>query len=142
MWLVTASGLDAHDYGGLVFKPDRQPGQAKSQASLNGAWDETIKQVLKPLQPGLTSLALAGAHLPEIGMELADEKGKVVADGELAWTEAKLVILRDDQADLAEAWQSQGWTALLLEASLADIGGIEWPSVVASHLGLTLHNKE
>jgi DEAD/DEAH box helicase domain-containing protein len=140
-WLVTALGLDAHDYGGLVFKSDGQPNQPAYLASLNGAWEDALKQVLNPLEAGLTSLALAGANLPEIGMELADEKGKIVADGELAWIEAKLVILRDDQADMAEAWQSQGWTVLLLEPSLDVIGNIEWPAVVAPHLGLNLHNK-
>lgn len=142
MWLVTASGLDAHDYGGLVFTQSNQPGQPGSQAPLNGAWEEVLKQVLQPHQAGVKAMAMAGAELPVIGMELADEKGVVVADSEICWASPKLVVLRNDQADMAEAWHLQGWKTLVLDELLTEIGGAEWSAVVAKHLGLNLPNKE
>lgn len=142
MWLVTASGLDAHDYDGLISVQVDQPTQATSQPSLNGAWEEVLKQTLKPLHAGVSALAIAGAEPPEIGMELADEKGRVVADGELCWVEHKLVVLRDDQADMADTWRAYGWTTLVLNESLSEIAGSEWSTVVATHLGLNPPNKE
>ena len=76
-----------------------------------------------------------------LGTELADEKGKVLADAELTWVDQKLALLRSDQADLAEAWQAAGWTAQVLDDKLATIQGQPWLVVVAEALGLTLKNE-
>lgn len=143
MWLVTSSGLDGHDYYGLPSSAAGQPTKPSSvQPSLGGAWEQVLKQTMKPLQPGLAALGNAGATLPEIGMELADDRGRVIADGELCWLAEKLAVLRDDQTDMADTWQSQGWTALVLNDSLVEIAGVDWEVAVASKLGLSLLNKE
>jgi DEAD/DEAH box helicase domain-containing protein len=139
MWLVSASGLDAHDYKALANAVN-DPQVAT--ATLEAAWEGVIKQTLKPVHAGLIALAHSGAVPPDIGMELADEQGKVVADSELSWMGTKLVVLRADQADLAGAWQSQGWTALVLDESLDAISGADWVGVVAPLLGVNLPNKE
>jgi DEAD/DEAH box helicase domain-containing protein len=76
-------------------------------------------------------------------MELADEKGKVLADAELTWVGEKLAVLRPDQNDLIEVWQAAGWTVDLLDDALVSIQGQPWQVSVASRLGLTLEkNKE
>lgn len=75
-------------------------------------------------------------------MELANEKGKVVAEGELCWVEHKLAVLRDDQAEMADDWKAQGWTVLVLNESLSEMDGQPWPQAVAQQLGLTWNEKE
>lgn len=142
MWLVTASGLDALDYSGLKLKASASPAQPSSHGALNAAWEDVIKQVLTPMQAGMHLLAQAGAQPPEVGTELADEKGKVVADAELCWAAEKLVLLRDDQADLFDNWSQQGWAVLVMDETTTKIGDQEWAAAVAKRLNLALSNKE
>ena len=98
---------------------------------------------LSCLSSGLKALARAGATLPDVGMELADEKGRVLADAELAWVNEKLALLRPDQEDLVDAWKAAGWTVELLDDVLVSIQGDPWEESVAARLGLTLQmNKE
>ena len=143
--LVTASGLDAQDYEGLatpVAGAAATPAKAGDQAALNLIWIEIRGQVLSALQPGLRQLALAGAALPEVGLELADAKGRVLADAELAWPAAKVLVLRPDQGDLASLWAAADWQVLRLDDSHTAIAGQPWAWALAPLLGLTLNNPE
>ncbi|OWJ63472.1 DEAD/DEAH box helicase [Paraburkholderia caledonica] len=144
VWLVTTSGLDAHDYA--VLSPSASEGVAPAQsaaaAALGGAWQEALGQALDEMKAGLQKLAQAGAQIPELGLELTDETGKVVADAELCWVIQKLAVLRDDQSDLAQAWTAVGWTVLVLDESMASIDGDSWVSAVAVKLDLNMPNEE
>lgn len=142
LWMVTSSGLDEGSFHAISGALQTQPAAAAQPAGLGAAWDAVVQQTLKPLQEGLRALAKAGADLPEPGMELADSNGKVLADAELCWFAQKLAVLRDDQADLLEAWVSQGWTAMVLDETLCHIEGADWAGVVAQNLGLSLTNKD
>jgi DEAD/DEAH box helicase domain-containing protein len=141
MWLVTSSGLDAHDYDTLATTVEQSSASATS-VGLEAAWEGALKQAMKPLRPGLNALAHAGASLPEIGMELADENGNVIAECEMCWTTKQLVVLRADQEDMAEAWKAEGWRALVLDESLREIAGSDWTLAIAPLLDLNLQNKD
>lgn len=140
--LVTSSGLDAQDYTGLASPAVATKAQPAHQAALNAAWEDVLKQALTTMHAGLSDLAKAGAEPPEMGPELADDKGKVLADGELCWTASMLVVLRDDQSDMIDAWAGQGWSVLVLDGTEEKINGNDWAAVVAEHLKLSLPNKE
>ena len=142
MWLVTASGLDQHDYDGLNPLPAPAAAQPSEQSSLNGAWLEVLEQLLDPLKPGMVRLAQAGAAVPEIGPELADDKGRVVADAEMIWAAAHVAVLRPDQADMVQEWTAQGWTVLCLDEDLAQCAAQPWERAAATALGLTIENQE
>ena len=86
-------------------------------------------------------MAIAGATPPEVGTELADEKGKVLADAELTWVDKKLALLRSDQTDLADAWHAAGWTVQVLDDQMYTVHGQPWSVAVADALGLTLKNE-
>ena len=73
-------------------------------------------------------------------MELVDEKGRVVADAELAWPDEKLAVLRPDQGDLAESWERAGWKVVRLDDALSVGDGLPWETAVSAALGLTLMN--
>src|SRR5690606_19293384 len=108
-----------HDYDLLSPWPQSTTAAIPSdQPAIHGAWAETLGQVMAPIQPGLARLAQAGALVPVIGLELADDKGSVVADAEIGWTDAKVVVLRADQSDMVDAWSERGWKALCLDESL------------------------
>lgn len=51
---------------------------------------------------------------PVVGLELQAESGEIVADAELAWAAARLVVLRPDQAQSAAAFETRGWRVVLL----------------------------
>ncbi|WP_294636185.1 DEAD/DEAH box helicase [uncultured Aquabacterium sp.] len=146
VWLVTSTGLSELDYSGLSADLPSSlptPGQLHAGGSaINEGWTVVLNESLKSLKAGLVQLAEAGASTPEVGTELCDERGKVVADCELSWANEKLVVLRDDQADLAGAWQGQGWLTFTLDEQTESIGDEPWPDVVAQALGLTLVSKE
>ena len=141
MWLATASGLDGHDYDDLNVGASGVPPQSPGQAALNAAWAAVLEQVLGEVKAGLTLLAQAGAPLPEVGMELADEKGRVLADAEMAWHEAKVVLLRADQEDMSAGWAEAGWRVVLLDDTSA-VAGAPWQLAIAPLLGLELNNQE
>lgn len=141
-WLMTESGLDAHDWvhlGGIKSSGTPSPSEA---AALSAAWEEALASTLKPLQPGLKRLAAAGADVPEVGIELADDKGKVIADCELCWSAAKVVVLRADQEDLMELWTAQGWKVMMLDEAEEMVDSTPWGEAVASALGLAVNEKE
>jgi DEAD/DEAH box helicase domain-containing protein len=145
MLLVTTNGLDGHDYDALAIDGSSHggaPAQVAYQAALHQAWSEVLGQVLSELKAGLTKLAHAGAPTPEVGLELADERGRVLADAEMAWPHAKVAVLRPDQEDMTQSWLDAGWKVMLLDESLTMVSGQAWPLVIAPLLGLELKNEE
>lgn len=144
MLMSTASGLDAHDYEtlGPMGSGTSSPAQQPAQAGLGGAWQQVLEQTLKELSAGLKALANAGAAPPEVGLELADDNGHVLADAELTWADEKLTLLRPDQADLAEAWVAAEWRALVLDDKLRSVQGLPWAKAVADGLDLTMKNEQ
>ena len=146
--MATAAGLDGHDYDvlGAMGSAAHAPGRAQDHAGLGNAWQDVLEQTLTELAVGLKALAAAGGFPPEVGMELADEKGRVIADAELTWLDQKLALLRSDQSDLAVPWLAAGWTALILDEArdeeLTTMQGHPWTVTVAGALGLTLPDAE
>ena len=142
--LATSSGLDAHDYEqlGALGKESAETAKPAGLEALGGAWQQVLEQCLEALATGLKALAAAGAAPPEVGMELADEKGKVLADAELTWVGEKLAVLRPDQDDLVDTWKAAGWTVELLDDAFVSIQGQPWQAAVAGRLGLTLQKNE
>lgn len=134
MLLTTATGLDGNDYD-LLGAGDSTM-QAMREPAVDGAWQEVMDQVQPALTPGLAVLAKMGAALPEVGTELADDKGRVIADAELTWGDMRVALLRPDQSDLAEVWHTQTWLVCQLDQSLTIIADQPWALAVAIILGL------
>jgi DEAD/DEAH box helicase domain-containing protein len=144
MLMATSTGLAAHDYEvlGSLGVATAAPAQANGQEAFNGVWQQVLEDSLDVFGVGLKALAAVGAVPPEVGMELTDNKGRVLADAELTWVDEKLAVLRSDQDDLVQAWKSAGWVVELLDDTLVTIQGKPWQHVVATLLGLTLQKNE
>ncbi|CAM5788433.1 DEAD/DEAH box helicase [Ottowia pentelensis] len=143
--MASAAGLDAHDYDALgqIGHDPATSGMPAHETALGGAWQQVLEHCLGGMSDGLQQLASAGALPPAVGMELADDRGQVVADAELCWGAEKLALLRADQADLTTVWLAAGWSVETLDESLASIGGQPWQKRIAERLGLSLkQNKE
>ena len=140
MLLTTTEGLEASDYDSLnlITAGETATAEPGDHAAQHQAWLETLEQALEELRSGLTQLAHAGAVIPEIGLELVDEKGVVIADAELAWPTVKLAVLRLDQEDMENIWQAAGWTTLMLDEIYELIEGQPWYVATATALGLEL----
>lgn len=141
VWLGTARGLDGHDYDDLNAAPSDGAPPSTDQGALNAAWTAVLDGVIDALRAGLSQLAKAGALLPEVGMELADEKGRVLADAEMAWPQVKVAVLRADQDDMASSWVESGWSVVVLDEAMT-VAGTSWQSAVAPMLGLELNNNQ
>ena len=114
MVMMTAGGLLAGDCEALKPAVSAPPATADDGAALAAEWAAVIEQALPAVHAGLRTLASAGLAPPLPGHELADDRGRVQAEAELAWPRYRVVVLLPDQQDLAEAWQQAGWRVVLV----------------------------
>jgi len=139
--MVTKTGLDNRDYD------DFDTGSGGFQAAAGvpemlAAWEGLLEEALEEMRPGLLRLAKAGAGMPAVGIELSDVGGHVLVEAELAWTEAKLVVLRADQNDMRDVWQAKGWQVIVLDEGRTTVDGSPWEAAVATALGLVMDSGE
>lgn len=138
MVMTTVAGITAADCE--MFHPatgqPAGPAGTSDQGALAQEWLDVLGLALGQLRPGLRQLALNGAPPPIVGHELADLRGVVVAEAELAWPSAHGVVLTFEQADLAEAWRAAGWRVLVLDEDVATIAGTGWVDAVSEMLGI------
>jgi hypothetical protein len=83
-------------------------------------WQAAMDDAVGEVGPGLAHLMGQGAPLPAVGFELQAETGAILAEAELAWDTARVVVLRPDQEDQTSAWQGAGWTVVQLGEGRAE----------------------
>ena len=113
--LTTRTGIAGGDY--VAISPATIHGMAggnEIHATTGMALEALLKLAMKPVHVGLATLAGSGHPLPdEVGYELADAQGETIAEAELAWLEAKVVVLLDVQEDYVAIWLAQGWRVVM-----------------------------
>ena len=135
MAMATNGGLAAGDCDGLnPATPSGGGAGSADQAAWSQAWIEAMELTLPPLRPGMQALAQQDVMAPLVGHELADDRGEVVAEAELAWPDQQLVLLTHEQADMADVWIREGWRAMVLEMSGTSIAGADWFAAVGAAL--------
>ncbi|MCX6019367.1 MAG: DEAD/DEAH box helicase [Chloroflexi bacterium] len=115
MRMATAVGLASGDGALAEDVAPEAPNHATPWAAGNAVWEAVLDQAHPSMHAGLASLARAGAEPPEVGLELTDPRGRVIADCELAWAHTRIVVLRDDQREFESLWQAQGWHCRTLD---------------------------
>lgn len=138
--LCTLTGLKANDYDAM--DPDSQlvsdgVDASQTSAASNAEWQAVLDDAMPILQAGLERLMVAGCSVPSVG-EFQDPAEGWIEDAELAFASEKVVLLRDDQSDLVQAWQGHGWTVLLLNEEMSMVDDQEWPLAVANAVGVSL----
>lgn len=128
MVLATRKGLKANDYEvcmpvSAAGPAPIEPGQAQARA-----WQAVIEQAMETIRSGLTGLADRGVVPPdEIGYEIADGDGQIIAEAELAWSAAKVALLLAAHAEYEPVWRELGWRTVIADG--------DWPTALASLLG-------
>jgi DEAD/DEAH box helicase domain-containing protein len=85
------------------------------------AWVEVMSLVLRETQAWAHALAMAGLPAPQVGYELLDDKGRIVAESEMAWPACRVTILLPDTSAEAK-FQAAGWTCFVwAEGPLPDV---------------------
>ncbi|MCB0068849.1 MAG: hypothetical protein KDD77_16925, partial [Caldilineaceae bacterium] len=81
--------------------------------SEDAAWDEAVTLADASLAPLLDRLRAAGWPAPEVGLDIADGRGRIVAAAELAWRAPRVaVFLPGQESDLLLAGQAN-WRTFL-----------------------------
>ncbi|RMD66186.1 DUF1998 domain-containing protein, partial [Candidatus Parcubacteria bacterium] len=68
-----------------------------------------LEYVEESLRNGLLRLLEHGTPMPEVGFELQDGNGEIVAEAELAWEAPKLAVLTADQETGKTSFEQLGW---------------------------------
>ena len=105
-WWTTAKAASGTGY------PDFDLGQA-DESRLDADWAEAVAEADESVTDLLREVASLGVRPPDIvGYELANTGGTVVAEAELAWTECRVALLREDQRAGRRAFEDAGWSVL------------------------------
>ena len=105
------------------------------------AWQRLSSQHLADHTLVATGTGNLGAMPPVIGHELANDRGTVVAEAEMAWPASHLVLLTFDQSDLEAIWKNAGWNTLVLDEDAATVGEMSWTDAVCDALGIAISKK-
>lgn len=102
-----------HLWAGVADMPGLEalqnaPALQQPASGLPAGWIEVLSLVLRETQDWAHALALAKVPVPEVGYELLDDKGRVVAESEMAWPAARVAVLLPDSGDVAK-FESAGW---------------------------------
>ena len=138
--LCTLTGLKGNDYDAM--DPESQlvsdgADASQTSAASNAEWQAVLDDAMPILKAGLERLMVAGCSVPSVG-EFQDPAQGWIEDAELTFASEKVVLLRDDQSDLVQAWQGHGWTPLLLNEEMSMVDDQEWPLAVANAVGVSL----
>ena len=117
-WWITRQGAQTGRYP--EFASAGKPQDSATQPDSDD-WAEATELAAEPLHPAMRQWAAVGLPVPEVGLELADGKGQVLAEAELAWPTQRVAVLHGEQADEAAAFEQAGWRVLsIAEDALAE----------------------
>ncbi len=137
MLMATMSALQAGECAGWANATKDTDSMAVSpDQPLTAAWRAVIDQTLGVLQVGSRALALLQVPVPCVGHELADDRGDVLAEAEMAWPDQRLVVLTPSQEDMASIWKEESWRVLLLADDLQTVANHPWWQAVAQELNV------
>lgn len=103
--LSARMGLDQGVYQCLLDRLWQYP---QPEVEPSDVWDEVAELSLQG--EVVAQLRTAGIPVPEVGFEVQDAAGEVVAEADLAWVDAKVAIVPGDMNEDAEALEALGWS--------------------------------
>ncbi|MCY3837222.1 MAG: DEAD/DEAH box helicase, partial [Gammaproteobacteria bacterium] len=100
-WWTTALGVKRDVY------PEFAPMEPEPEVSISTEWVNAISLAAAEVRPAMHGLANQGIPPPEVGFELADSTGQVIAEAELAWEARLVAALLGDQDHVS--FDEAGW---------------------------------
>lgn len=133
VFFVTEQGLNSRAYEHLRLREEElvktsimakfdytesKMGSAK-EAAEDDAWQEIFELTDPELHALLNQMAKSGWPVPEVGYELMNAQGEIIATAELGWPALKIAWLREDEIEYSAAFIQQGWQTFPLSQVLA-----------------------
>ena len=87
--------------------------------SMEAGWIEVSELACVEIQAWVPELVRLGIEPPVVGFELLDEKGRVVAEAELAWLERKLAVVLEPGTHESH-FEQRGWRCFTATDGLLD----------------------
>ena len=106
-WWTTDLGVQRDIY------PEFAPVEPEPETMVSGEWAESISLAVPELLPSMRELAGKGVPSPEVGFELTNSSGQVVAEAELAWEARQVAVLLPDQDHIP--FDEAGWRTLQVD---------------------------
>ncbi|WP_445145257.1 DUF1998 domain-containing protein [Dyella sp. Tek66A03] len=108
LFLVEDEGIVHGDYLDLA----KQRTVSASDAE-DSVWAQVVASTLESMRAGLESLRAQNVEPPDqVGFEW-ESGGEVVAEAELIWESARVVVLMASQVEQLERWKAQAWKVVL-----------------------------
>lgn len=95
---TTKNGLEQGVYEAIEFT-------TKISGNIDNNWNEVYEEVLDEARGLVKQLAQVNVPLPEVGYEIINGSGKVIADTELAWPDSKVAVVLNKDETCVEDWQ-------------------------------------
>ncbi len=108
---ICATGLEQRAYFALPIKTAATQAADTTPSNAENAWDE-IREMLFDIEAieMAAKLCSNGLSVPnEVGFELVDDSGEVLATIEFAWTDKQIGFMTDEQSEDKEKAESEGW---------------------------------
>src|SRR5262249_23186713 len=97
----------------IAVQPPEAPKAAKVDQPVKPA-DDGLEELLAYCDVRCQELARRlvgrGCSVPEIGYELQDSTGRVCAEAELAWPDARIAVVLPERTEAAAVFLDRGWS--------------------------------
>ena len=108
-WWTTRVGVERDVYPEFPPAPEA-PAAAEPAEGLSAEdWKNAVELAALEVHVLLGELAARGAPVPEVGFELFDTRGAVLAEAELGWPAYEIAVLLPDQKAHATAFERARW---------------------------------
>jgi DEAD/DEAH box helicase domain-containing protein len=108
-WWTTRVGVERGIYPEFPPVP-ASPGVTEPASGPSAEeWKNVIGLADREVHGLLGELSARGAPVPEVGFELLDTRGAVLAEAELGWPAHEIAVLLPDQTAHVAAFERAGW---------------------------------
>ena len=97
----------------ISLQPTEAPAMVKASepvTTADGGLEELLTYCDVRCQELARRLVGRGCSVPVIGYELQDSSGRVCAEAELAWPDAKIAVVLPERMEAAAVFQDRGWS--------------------------------
>jgi DEAD/DEAH box helicase domain-containing protein len=97
--------------------------RVSATGTMDLAWIEVAEYASREVQGWIEALSSLDITAPVVGFELLDEKGRIVAEAELAWVGQQVAVLVGTDTDaLVEVFMNHGWQCFVATSTDIDAG--------------------
>ena len=115
-WWTTRVGVERDVYPEFPPAPEA-PAAAEPAEGLSAKdWKHAVELAAPEVHLLLGELSARGAPVPEVGFELLDTRGAVLAEAELGWPAHEIAVLLPDQKAHVAAFERARWRVFTSEA--------------------------